>query len=190
MGERRTSLPSPAIIVAALALVAALAGTALAGTDTTTSAISKKKVKKIATKQINKLAPGLSVANADTVGGKPPGAFAPSSSEPYRVVGTSGQPQFQNGWHNNDATNSSTAFYKDPLGVVHLKGFLTGGASASVAFTLPAGYRPAKALFMPAAQPPASPALLRVETDGSVRLYGTGGSPAIGIAGLTFRAGQ
>jgi hypothetical protein len=57
---------SPTIIVAALALVAALAGTALAGPDADTSAINKKKVKKIAKKQINKLAPGLSVASAQT----------------------------------------------------------------------------------------------------------------------------
>jgi hypothetical protein len=60
----RGSRPSPAIVVAVLALVAALAGTALARPQATTSAISKKKVKKIATKQIKKLAPGLSVANA------------------------------------------------------------------------------------------------------------------------------
>jgi hypothetical protein len=59
MGQIRTSRPSPAIIVAGLALVAALAGTALAGSDVATSALSKKKVKKIAKKQINKLAPEL-----------------------------------------------------------------------------------------------------------------------------------
>jgi hypothetical protein len=58
--------PSPAILVAVLALVAALAGTAVAGPDASTSAITKKKVASIATKQINKLAPGLSVAHADT----------------------------------------------------------------------------------------------------------------------------
>jgi hypothetical protein len=62
----RIRQPSPALIVAVLALVAALAGTAVAGPDASTSAISKKKVKSIATKQINKLAPGLSVAHADT----------------------------------------------------------------------------------------------------------------------------
>jgi len=66
MGKIRTSRPSPAIVIAALALVAALAGTALAGPDATTSELTKSKVKKIATKQINKLAPGLSVAGAQT----------------------------------------------------------------------------------------------------------------------------
>jgi hypothetical protein len=63
MGDRRTS---PAILVAAVALVAAFAGTALAGSDAATSAINKKKVKKIARKQINQLAPGLSVDHANT----------------------------------------------------------------------------------------------------------------------------
>jgi hypothetical protein len=58
MGERRMR-PSPAIVVAALALVAAVAGTAIAGTDATTSAINKKKVKKIATKQANKAIDGV-----------------------------------------------------------------------------------------------------------------------------------
>jgi hypothetical protein len=62
----RERLTSPAIVVAVLGLVAALAGTAVAGQSATTSAISKKKVKKIAKKQINKLAPGLHVASAET----------------------------------------------------------------------------------------------------------------------------
>jgi len=52
--------------VAVVALVAAVAGTAVADPVASTSAINKKKVKKIATKQINKLAPGLSVAEAET----------------------------------------------------------------------------------------------------------------------------
>ena len=46
---------SPAIVVVALALVAGLAGTALAGGGATTSAITKATVKKIANKQANKL---------------------------------------------------------------------------------------------------------------------------------------
>ncbi|MGH2963388.1 MAG: hypothetical protein ACRDL3_14540 [Solirubrobacterales bacterium] len=57
---------SPGIVVTVAALAAALAGTAVAGPDASTSAINKKRVKKIATKQIRTLAPGLSVASADT----------------------------------------------------------------------------------------------------------------------------
>ncbi|MGH2993186.1 MAG: hypothetical protein ACRDL1_06590 [Solirubrobacterales bacterium] len=55
MGRRiRDSRHSPAIVVAALALVAALAGTAVAGQDEATSAIGKKKVKKIVKKEVAK----------------------------------------------------------------------------------------------------------------------------------------
>jgi hypothetical protein len=46
--------PSPAMVVACVALSFALAGSAVAGTEAVTSAITKKKVKKIAKKQANK----------------------------------------------------------------------------------------------------------------------------------------
>jgi hypothetical protein len=63
--------PSPAIVVSALALVAALAGTAVAGPGANTS-VSKKAIKKIprkeANKQITNRAPTLAVASADTAG--------------------------------------------------------------------------------------------------------------------------
>jgi hypothetical protein len=57
--------PSPALVVAAFALVAALAGTAVAG-PVSNKALSKSKVKKIADKEIAKKAPDLSVAHAST----------------------------------------------------------------------------------------------------------------------------
>jgi len=200
MGRRiRDGRPSPAIVVAVLALVAALAGTALAGTDASTSAISKKKVKKIATKQINKLAPGLSVANADTagnagaLGGKPPSAFAASASEPYREVGTPGQPQFQNGWVNYDSTAQSTvAFYRDPLGVVHLKGQIRAGTNGATLFTLPAGYRPAKNMVLPFTNVAGTGAVanLSITSDGRVTPFCGGGCVQAGMDGLTFRAGS
>ena len=49
--------PSPAIIVAVVALVAALAGTAIAGPGAGTSALTKAKVKKIAGKEVAKAFP-------------------------------------------------------------------------------------------------------------------------------------
>jgi hypothetical protein len=55
--------PSPALVVACLALVAALAGTAVAG-----GVLTSKKAKKIANAQITKRAPGLTVKNAATAG--------------------------------------------------------------------------------------------------------------------------
>src|SRR5215211_1241586 len=56
--------PSPALLISVVALVAAVAGTAVAADPVAnTSAITKKKVKKIAKKQANK-----AVANALPIG--------------------------------------------------------------------------------------------------------------------------
>jgi hypothetical protein len=71
-----------------LALVVAVAGTALADPTATISKLDKKEKKqvgKIAAKQVKKLAAGLTVANAaraedaDALGGQQPTAFAPSA---------------------------------------------------------------------------------------------------------------
>ena len=75
MGRIRT-LPSPALVVALLALVAAVTGAAVAKNGKT---VTKKQAKNIASNQITQRAPGLSVAhagsadeavNADAVGGQ------------------------------------------------------------------------------------------------------------------------
>jgi hypothetical protein len=172
--------PSPAIVVAVLALVAALAGTALAGTGAGTSAINKKKVKKIAKKQINKLAPGLSVAhastagnadqaaNANALGGRPASAFASSTPEPFRRVGASGQPQFQNDWENAGSPFRTAAFYKDPWGVVHIRGAVDGGLTGETVFTLPPGYRPSGIVRLPAACGGAEESSLLIMPNGTV----------------------
>lgn len=65
MGRMTRTRPSPAIVIAVVAIVAAVAGTAVAADPGATPAnLNKSKVKKIARKQVNKLAPRLSVANA------------------------------------------------------------------------------------------------------------------------------
>jgi archaellin len=59
--RRRIRHPSPAMIVAVVALIAALGGSAIGA-----SFITKKKAKNVANNQITKRAPGLSVASAKT----------------------------------------------------------------------------------------------------------------------------
>ena len=50
---------------------------------------------------------------------------------------------FANSWVNYDPpTQHSVAYYKDSLGIVHLRGLIKNGTVGAVAFTLPAGYRP------------------------------------------------
>ena len=115
MRRGNSSRPSPAIIVAVLALVAALAGTALAAPGASTSAISKKKVKKIATKQINELAPSLSVAHADT-------AESASTAETANTA--------------NSATNAQSAGNANTLDGINSTGFLRFGAPVPSGVTI------------------------------------------------------
>ena len=63
--------PSPAMTVAVAALLVALVGTAMAAPTAIRSVLNKqekKQTKKIAKNQVNKLAPGLTVARANTAG--------------------------------------------------------------------------------------------------------------------------
>jgi hypothetical protein len=87
--------PSPAMTVAGAALIIALAGTAMAAPTALKSVLDKKEkkqVKNIANKQINKRAPGLSVANAqnagnaDTLDGKHASQLQTSSAYAERTV--------------------------------------------------------------------------------------------------------
>lgn len=65
------------------------------------------------------------------------------SGEEWRHVGATGQPAFGTGWTNYGSSFDTVAFYKDPLGIVRLKGLAarTSGALTTI-FTLPEGYRP------------------------------------------------
>jgi len=107
-------IPSPAIVVATIALVAALSGTAIAGPSAITSALTPKKAKKIATKQarkeiakrapgiadkqITKRAAGLAVASAGSattaatagdaaaLGGQPAASYATDAEVTQKVA--------------------------------------------------------------------------------------------------------
>ena len=46
---------------------------------------------------------------------------------------------YQNAWA---TAGTPAAYWKDPHGFVHLRGRISGGATGTVAFTLPVGYRP------------------------------------------------
>lgn len=84
--------------------------------------------------------------NANTLNGKQSSYFAPRAVEPWHVIGSANEPGFQNGWTNFDPNGffSTAAFYKDPYGVVHLKGVVKGGtvshSSSGIIFMLPYGY--------------------------------------------------
>lgn len=61
------------------------------------------------------------------------------SKDTWHKVGEPNEPGFLNSW----ASAGPGAFFrKDAAGNVHLRGFVSGGASGTVAFILPVGYRP------------------------------------------------
>lgn len=62
----------------------------------------------------------------------------------WRVVGTAGQPAFENGWTHYGGEWEAVAFRKDAQGYVHIKGLIRSGTlgTATPCFTLPVGYRP------------------------------------------------
>lgn len=72
------------------------------------------------------------------------GLVATMDVEPWHLVGAAPEPLFANAWVNLSAANSGstpTAFYKDPSGLVHIKGIVSLGNAANI-FQLPPGYRP------------------------------------------------
>jgi hypothetical protein len=78
-----------------------------------------------------------------------------AAPEAFHNVGAPGEPAFQNSWQNNAMTTYGypAGFYKDRLGVVHLRGRITSGSANNAIFQLPPGYRPAtgKYAVLPAA---------------------------------------
>lgn len=112
--------------------------------------------------------------------------------EPFREVGGTNQPAFQNSCANALGNTERVGFFKDREGVVHLKGAYSGCAPlGAIAFQLPAGYRPASGrgpVF-----PLAGDATTFVEvigsgfgsaTDGGVRCAAS----TCRLDGITFRA--
>lgn len=98
---------------------------------------------------------------------------------------------FQSGWSNFGFGFAPASYYRDPLGIVHLRGTIQNVSSDTIAFTLPVGFRPAKDLFAPAAGGGPEGALLRILDNGNVTPSCQGGADCIiGMDGVTFRAGS
>ncbi len=90
------------------------------------------------------------------------------------AIGGGGEPAFQNSWANSGSGLRDVSFWKDQLGGVHLQGHMSGGASTSVAFTLPLGYRPSAELAFPNRHMSTSQSTeVLIETNGEVKVIYT-----------------
>ena len=91
---------------------------------------------------------------------------------------------YRNSW--GPAATLTPLYYKDALGIVHLRGRIAGGAPPSVAFTLPEGYRPEIYLFFPVVANGAFGYVI-IQPDGDV-IVSVGSTVWTSLAGISFKA--
>ena len=161
--------PSPAMVVAWIALVVALGSGAYAAFSLPKNSVRSKNIVNgqvkapdlakhsvTATKLAANATKPTGPAGGDLRGNYPAPRLRPA--EAWREVGKPGQPVFENSWTNSPPTTitprfayTTVAFFKDRDGVVHLKGSATGGTAGTPIFALPPGYRPptGKVIFLP-----------------------------------------
>jgi hypothetical protein len=102
-------------------------------------------------------------------------------------------PTFLHGWVNFAAGGFAVAaYYKDPLGRVHLKGLIKSGTVGQTAFLLPVGYRPLERLLFPTICGGDIAGRVDIDSDGSVypQSVGAGNNTYFGLDVVSFLAEQ
>jgi hypothetical protein len=98
-------------------------------------------------------------------------------------------PTFLNSWANQGTGGfSAVGYLKDPLGFVHLRGTVTGGAANTVAFNLPAGYRPSGLSKYVNMSTSFNISVIQVSAAGDVTINWTVNGGFIALDGITFLA--
>lgn len=113
------------------------------------------------------------------------GDFTVVNQPDFRKVGATGQPPFSGSWANYESGWQVAAFWRDPLGFVHLRGLIKSGTLATAAFTLPPGYRPTVSEIF-AVQTDTGVGRVDVSTDGTVTPQ-SGGTTYLSLSGIAFR---
>jgi hypothetical protein len=98
-------------------------------------------------------------------------------------------PSLLNSWVNYSAAYSAAGYFKDTLGIVHIRGLVKSGTSGTaVMFTLPVGYRPEYQSIFPASMNPDVFSEIQITTGGNVFANPTGSTTWTCLDGITFRA--
>jgi hypothetical protein len=205
--------PSPAMVVGCIALGVALGGTSVAAVQALpknsvgtkqlkNNAVTSPKVKNntISGADVNEASLGTvpSATNATNAANATNATNAVNAqtaqtltaAEAFRNIGTAGNPGFQGGWTNYGGGRATAGFFKDQQNIVYLKGSITGGASGTVAFTLPAEYRPASTLLLSVTSGSFVVVTATLDSSGQLSPFCDGGCVgSIGLDGLSFRVG-
>ncbi|NET24634.1 hypothetical protein [Okeania sp. SIO1I7] len=96
-------------------------------------------------------------------------------------------PTFQNAWVNYGFGYNNAGYFKDSLGIVHLKGLVKNGTADTI-FTLPVGYRPAARELHSVAAYNNTMGRIDILSNGTVQRI-SGSSTWISLDGITFRVG-
>jgi hypothetical protein len=97
-------------------------------------------------------------------------------------------PALINSWANSGGGFETAGYLKDPMGFVHLKGSIVGGTTATLAFVLPAGFRPGATTLSPSVGTGPSAVQVQIGTGGGVAPVLTSAGSAVGLSGITFLA--
>ena len=129
--------------------------------------------------------------HAASLGGVAANRYLTSPTEPVRLIGTPGNPDFNSSWKNFGPSFAPAGFYKDQFGIVHLQGLVDPPGFAGAIFALPEGYLPDQSYnftFFGAIADSAKIVPIQVEADGDVTAATSDYSNSLSLDGITFRA--
>ncbi|SCW43819.1 hypothetical protein SAMN04487970_100736 [Paenibacillus tianmuensis] len=101
------------------------------------------------------------------------------------------KPTLLNGWVNyGDGAYTDAGYFKDELGIIHIRGLVKNGQLNASIFMLPLGYRPARAMVIPVATDGNGQLILgRLTIDFNGSVYHTlGGTGWFSLDGISFLA--
>jgi len=112
--------------------------------------------------------------------------------EEWRELTPTSTPPLINSWDNVGGALTTAAFYIDPYQIVRLKGSVDTGASGTVAFVLPVGYRPPAQMTFTAQNigggpGPGGTSYITIAANGNVTLT-VSGAGDISMDAVSFRA--
>lgn len=95
-------------------------------------------------------------------------------------------PTLLNAWVNTGGVNTQTSYWKDDMGIVHIRGQIKSGANTSI-FFLPTGYKPLNTEHF-AVITGGGIGEVYIQSDGAVIFY-SGSNSWVSLSSITFRAG-